>query len=85
MNDSICPGKLLGEASVFILISTLLATLNVSSPPEGLEWNYEKQLVWYVPCLCLQNQIQNDRETLFVAFRKDLGARLDHGPAGLSN
>ena len=48
-SDRICPGKLLGEASVFILITTLLATFNVAPPPGGLEPEYEKQLVWCVP------------------------------------
>ena len=47
----ICPGKLLGEASIFILIATLLATLDISPPPEGGQlWvpEFEKQLVRYV-------------------------------------
>ncbi|KIP07594.1 hypothetical protein PHLGIDRAFT_70828 [Phlebiopsis gigantea 11061_1 CR5-6] len=42
----ICPGKLLGESNVFILIATLLATFNILPPAEGqLVPDFEHQLV----------------------------------------
>lgn len=45
----ICPGKLLAEANIFILITTLLATFRIEPPAEGeLVPEFEAQLVKYV-------------------------------------
>ncbi|EKM52333.1 uncharacterized protein PHACADRAFT_164255 [Phanerochaete carnosa HHB-10118-sp] len=41
----ICPGKTLAEESVFVLISTLLATLDIQAPPEGLVPKFESRAV----------------------------------------
>ncbi|GJE90574.1 cytochrome P450 [Phanerochaete sordida] len=42
----LCPGKLLGEANVWILIATLLSVFNIKPPADGsLDPHYESQLV----------------------------------------
>lgn len=42
----ICPGKALGDASVFILIATLLSIFDIAPPPHGMEdIQFESQLV----------------------------------------
>lgn len=45
----ICPRKLLAEANIFILITTMLATFRIEPPAEGeLVPEFEAQLVKYV-------------------------------------
>ena len=42
----ICPGKLLGESNTFIVMATLLATLDISSPDgQPLAPEYQSNLV----------------------------------------
>lgn len=45
----ICPGKALAENSLFILVATILATLNISLPPDGqLKPRFGENLVRYL-------------------------------------